>query len=62
MNPPEMPESQDDGESIMDQCAMEMMHAIESKDKDMFRDAFHALVSDVLDQLSDHMEPEEKES
>lgn len=52
---------QDDSEMMMDQCALECMNAIESKDKEAFRQAFHVLVADILEKLSDEMEPTEGE-
>lgn len=50
-----------DNEAIMDHCALEMMHAIENKDKEMFKNAFHVLVHDIVGKLSDEMEAEPKE-
>lgn len=41
-----------DSESLMDHCALELMHAIESKDKSAMLDAFHVLVADVLNKMS----------
>lgn len=58
---PEM-KDQDDGEAMMDHCALECMNAIEMKDKEAFKQSFHVLVADILSKLSDEMEPEEKES
>jgi len=52
------PEANDDS-MMMDHCAMECMEAIESKDKEKFKQAFHVLVSDVLHKLSDEMETKE---
>lgn len=49
----------DDNESMMDHCALECMRAIESKDKEAFREAFHVLVADILDKLSMDMEMDE---
>ncbi len=45
----------DDNEVMMDHCAMEMMHAIENKDKRAMLDSMHALVADILNK----MQPEE---
>ena len=42
-----MPEQSDD-DMMMDQCALEMMHAVETKDKAAFIEALHALVADLL--------------
>lgn len=42
----------DDHETMMDQCAAECMEAIESKDKDKFREAFEVLVADILTKMS----------
>lgn len=59
-----MPESQDEGaddDSVMDHVALEAMHAIETKDKTMFRNAMHVLLVDLLDKMSDDMnEPDEQ--
>lgn len=41
-----------DHDMMMDQCAMELMHAIESKDKESFMQAFHVLVSDVVSKMN----------
>lgn len=46
-----------DEEQIMDHVAMECMHAIENKDKSAFKDAFHVLVSDIVNKMM----PEEGE-
>ena len=46
----------DDHEAVMDQCALECMHAIEMKDKEAFRQSFHILIADILSKLSDEME------
>lgn len=50
-------EVDDDHSMMMDQCAMECMEAIESKDKAKFKDAFDVLVADILHR----MEAEESE-
>ncbi len=49
---------QDDMESMMDEVAMECMNAVESKDKESFRNSFHVLVSDIVDKLSKDLEKE----
>ena len=41
-------EVDEDHEMLMDQCAMECMEAIESKDKTKFREAFETLLADLL--------------
>ena len=50
-----------DNDMIMDQCAMECMHAIETKDKAAFLDAFHVLVADIMQKISGDMEMQEGE-
>lgn len=40
-----------DNDMVLDQCALECMHAIEAKDKEKFMDAFHMLVADLLMKL-----------
>ncbi len=40
-----------DNDALMDHVALEMMHAIENKDKRAFIDAFHALVADLLNKM-----------
>lgn len=57
---PEGKEADSDHEMMMDHMALEAMHAIEAKDKEGFRDSFHALVADVLNKLSDSMESKEE--
>lgn len=61
MQPDEMPPSDDmgDHEALMDHCALECMNALEMKDKEGFRSAFHVLVADILNKLSDQMESKE---
>lgn len=49
-----------DNEALMDQCALEMMHAIESKDKTAFLDSFHCLVADCMQKMSPEMDEGEK--
>lgn len=44
-------DSDGDNESMMDQCAMECMEAIEAKDKAKFREAFEVLVADILNKM-----------
>jgi len=51
----------DDNEAVMDHCALECMHAIENKDKEAFREAFHVMVADVLNKLSMDESMEEME-
>jgi len=41
-----------DNETMLDHCALEMMHAIESKDVKGFMDSFHVLVADLLNKMS----------
>lgn len=41
-------EVMDDNDAMLDQCAMECMKAIESKDGGMFRSSLEALVSDIV--------------
>lgn len=41
-----------DHEDMMDQCAVECMEAIESKDKAKFREAFEVLIADILNKMS----------
>lgn len=53
-----MPPENDDQESLMDQCALECMNAIEMKDKTAFREAFHVLIADLINKLSMDMEKE----
>lgn len=49
-----------DNDAVMDHVALEAMHAIETKDKAMFKNAFHVLVVDILDKMSGEMdEPED---
>lgn len=48
-----------DHEEMMDQCAVECMEAIESKDKEKFREAFEVLVADILNKMGDNDEGEE---
>jgi hypothetical protein len=44
-------EVEGDNDALMDHVALEMMHAIETKDKQAFIDAFHALVADLLNKM-----------
>lgn len=46
-----------DHEMMMDHVAMELMHAMELKDKASFLDAFHVMVADCCEK----MEPAEGE-
>jgi hypothetical protein len=46
-----MNEEDSDHEGMMDQCAHECMEAIESKDKEKFREAFQVLVADILNKM-----------
>lgn len=53
----------DDTESLMDQCAMEMMNAMESKDKGAFRDSFRVLVAHTMHEMgTDENSKEDDES
>lgn len=54
-----MPATDDDHEAIMDQVAMEAMHAVDSKDHEKYRDALHVLVGDLLSKMQT---PEKGES
>jgi hypothetical protein len=45
-----------DNDALMDHCAMEFMNAIETGDKEAFKNAFHVLVADVLNKLSMDMD------
>ena len=52
---PTAPEAEDqdgDHEAVLNQCAQEMMHAIETKDKDKLLDAFQVLVADMMSKMS----------
>ena len=49
----------DDSESVMDQVALECMNAIETKDKESFKDAFHVLVCDVVGKMMGDKEGDE---
>lgn len=40
-----------DHDAIIDHVALECMHAIESKDKEKFMDAFHVLVGDLIEKM-----------
>lgn len=55
-----MSEDMNDDEMMMDQMALECMHAMENKDKEMFKHSFHVLVADILDKLSGEMEMKEE--
>jgi hypothetical protein len=48
-----------DDATMMDHVALECMNAIEAKDKAAFRECFHVLVADILNNLSDEMEKPE---
>lgn len=41
----------DDDDALMDHVALECMHAIETKDKQMFLDSFRVLVADILQSM-----------
>lgn len=58
MQPEDMQD--DDSDAILDHVALECMNAIESKDKDVFMQAFEVLVTDILDKFSDEMESKEE--
>lgn len=47
----EGPGLDDDNEKLMDHCALEMMHSINSKDHKAFRDSFHVLVAHTLNKM-----------
>ena len=47
-----------DEDIMLDQMALECMHAIEAKDKEKFLDSFHGLVASLLMEMQ---EPEEME-
>ena len=51
-----MSEQDPDHEALLDHCALECMHAMESKDTEKFVDALHVLVGDILHKMS---KPEE---
>lgn len=57
----EMDQMPDDNEALMDHCALECMRAIESKDKQAFRESFHVLIADILNKLSMDMEMKEED-
>lgn len=40
-----------DHEAVMDHVALEVMHAIENKDKAAFLEGFQVLVCDILDKM-----------
>jgi hypothetical protein len=44
---------------MMDHVALELMHAIESKDKESFAHSFEVLVNDILTKFSNEMESTE---
>lgn len=46
----------DDNEALMDHVALEMMNAIESKDKEMFIDCLHTLVADLMQKMKPDMD------
>ncbi len=50
----------DDNKALMEQCALECMHAIENKDKGAFLEAFHCLVADLLNKMQPEEMAEEK--
>ena len=52
----EVEDGMDDHEAMLDQVASEAMSAIENKDRGMFRDAFHVMVSDIVNKMSREME------
>lgn len=37
--------------SLIDQCAMELMQAIERKDREAFKDALHVLLLDIMQRV-----------
>ena len=47
-----MVDEDQDHDAIIDQVALECMHALEAKDKEKFMDAFHVLVGDLLSKLN----------
>lgn len=40
-----------DDETMMDQVALECMHAIDKKDKQAFMDSLHVLIADILNKM-----------
>lgn len=50
-----------DTEELLNHCALECMHAIESKDTKGFIDGLHVLIADLMNKMSTDSEPEEKE-
>ena len=55
----EVSEEFDDHDSMMDHIALELMSAIESQDKELFKQALHVLVSDIVESM--HGDEEEDE-
>jgi len=55
MQPKDPIEPVDDQEDMMDHVAMEAMDAIQSGDKAAFRDAFHVMISDIINKMSREM-------
>lgn len=49
----------EDNESLMDHCALEAMNAIEGKDAPGFRDAFHILITDIIQKLQNDLDSKE---
>lgn len=60
MEAPEMNDEQDHA-MMLDHIALECMSAIESKDKELFKQAFHVLIADVLENFSEEIDSEEEE-
>ena len=48
-----------DDDSVLNHVALECMDAITARDTEMFKQAFHVLVADLLRKLSEEMEPQE---
>ena len=50
-----------DNDEMMNHVALECMSAIESRDKELFKQAFHVLVADILNKVSEDMESKDEE-
>jgi len=50
----------DDNEKLMDHCALECMHAVETKDVSGFREALQCLIADVLNKMSSDEDGEQE--
>lgn len=51
--------SDGDDDKLMDHVALELMHAIEMKDKAAFMDAFHVLVANIMQSMCEDEGEEE---